>query len=262
MPRYTIEVESYQNELNLDLIRISLENSLSKRISIHSFRLSVQRLSKGLLLLDTDLNPEKLSTLLNDIKQDKDIKKIVLRYGWLISSEMTDMAHLSEKEEDPYYFQSPLQSTDSYTYTEDMHSKVHTIINILLLISSIMLCYIGYTKSEFVIALFGLILTVVFVNSFLSTILYIRCDLMGIEFKYLFKPSKIILWTEIKHLRIQYIRSEWCTLQTYAQKIAFPLSQVFEADKKNKLLKTIITRAKLCYFESTPSVIYRCPDPI
>ena len=133
MARYTIEIEGHQNELDIQPIREVLETLLSKRAYTCNIKRSVQNLSMGIILLETDFDLSSLREQLNEIRLRKNIKDITTRYGWVVPDEMVELAQLEEKEWDPHYFHSKPQDEVSHTYKDDLIGKVYSFISLTLL---------------------------------------------------------------------------------------------------------------------------------
>lgn len=249
MIRYTIEAKKLVGGLGIQSIRDHIERELVKKIKLFKTELIFEHQNTGLLLIETELQADEMSRILNDIKRSKNIELLEAKLGWVIPYQFASLVKFNLKKLDPYLSTNETQENEEY-YKYSKNGQLLILIYLILLAVSIAILYFGLVSSDNVQSYIGVVFSCLFIGSLLLSLLYIRCNDNGIEFKYLI-GRKTLQWSEIQSIKIFEARGSWCTLVGYETKISFPLSFFYDQSTENKLIKTILTKALLVLVESS-----------
>lgn len=259
MPRYTIKVDYVSRNVQIQSICFDIEKNLSKAMAVYKIKAAVEKDLIGIILLETDLDVKKINMFLYETSQKFEVKLLSARYGWSVPTQLEDTFQLSEQEKYPYFFSYPLQEKDVESYPVGIGELIDLLILVVFVILGVSLVRHGFMQSESITILLGILLLIGTARAFFLTKTSIVCDQSAVNFHYLLKPRKTIPWEEIQLVEVVHVRSSSCYIHTNTEKIGFSVGKNYKRGKNDMLIKTIISRAKLYFFDSLSEdhIIYR-----
>lgn len=246
MARYTIETFSVRENFSLPEFKEMIEKYMTCRICIFKIHKILNENSKVLIFINTDLSPDNLLIGLSEIKKQGKISRAVLSSSWIRMTEEVGLSVFSPEELDPIYGTTALQTETSFDYEYGSGQKILAIFGFAW---AFLFIYFMISTQQVVAVGFGivqLVLLIYFVANFPKCV---RCTSDEIVFYYYFKSAKRFLWNKMFELTVLMGRGgEYCTIITSgAEKIRFRLMS--ENSTANKLLRTIVHKAELSYFD-------------
>ena len=256
MKRYTIEIEGQSDGFNIEFIKDSLEKHLTRKLAAYKIKATAQVRLKAVILLSTDLPSRDLLKLIYEIRSQYPlIRHLRTSLGWEIPVSFEGIIQLKDEEKDPHFYLVKVQPEREMIYAYSRFGWTWLIISYVFLFA---FCFSFTQNMVYVNDKMPVLLSLMFISilaySLFSIILSIKCNELGIEFRYLLRPRTVVLWTQIQSLKIVFRRGEWCIIQRIDGKTAFPYSGAYQGEKM--LIKTIIEKANLCFTGLSSDITY------
>ncbi|MBI5352091.1 MAG: hypothetical protein HZB50_05590 [Chloroflexi bacterium] len=262
MIRYTIEVVSKTNYLDMIWVQAKIEAYMTKNISIFKTRDITQDQGKGVILLETELPPAQMLKLAKALISETSGMAIKIKDGWALSKNTKTHTKIEEKEFDPFYDEiipgSEDESCDEF-FASGGSGKIFTMGDFVLLVFGIAFLYFKYLNTGKFRLFASIIFLGVIIYALYNTLLYIKCDKAKITFKYILRPPIAMSWEGIESLIIYQARGTWIKVSDINITVKFPSGQIGSQKQKYILLKNIITKAGLCYVEASDKIVYKRP---